>query len=259
LQGTVYNPKSKIFLKKIGIRKGINIAIIGAGTGELIQWISKKVGKIGNVYCTDISTKQIDVLRELIRKKGLTNTKCLVDDITKSVTSPLSINNFDIVYCRWVLAHLQNPRNSHTVTDAIKGMVRLTKSGGIIACEEGDVTTFSAVPPTKAFNEFCELTNQLRINLQLNTDLGAKISSVIKKIENLVDVRSYKWQPTLQTEEAKLMIAYCIPEGKKVILEHTDLNESEIELLYKRLLALAKNNNISINYLTNTYCYAKKA
>lgn len=60
-------------LDAIGIREGMVIADVGAGTGYFSRRMAKRTGPTGKVYAVDIQPEMIRKLRDNAKREGLTN------------------------------------------------------------------------------------------------------------------------------------------------------------------------------------------
>jgi SAM-dependent methyltransferase len=86
---------------------------------------------------------------------------------------PFADQSFDLVYARYLLLHLPDP------TQVLKEMIRVCKSGGIVAVQEPDLTTGPVCyPPNWAFEKTCALTQRLVADAQL----GRKFLHLFRQI-----------------------------------------------------------------------------
>jgi len=60
-------------LDAIGIAPGLTVADIGAGVGYMSWRMAERVGPTGKVYCNDIQPKMLDLLRQNMQQRKLTN------------------------------------------------------------------------------------------------------------------------------------------------------------------------------------------
>src|SRR5262249_28921605 len=112
--------------------------------------IRQLVGRDGHVVGFDLSAAQLAQARQRIGPE-VTN----VSFVEASATDIRWLaESFDLVYCRALLMHLREPRQ------ALAEMFRLLKPGGIIVCEDGDLTS-AASEPASALDAFAELFGRL--------------------------------------------------------------------------------------------------
>src|SRR3954452_22077102 len=62
-------------LDAIGIAKGSSVADIGAGAGYLTWRLAERVGPSGTVYANDIQPRMLELLRQNMAQRKLTNVK----------------------------------------------------------------------------------------------------------------------------------------------------------------------------------------
>jgi predicted methyltransferase len=65
--------KPEVVLQAMGLRKGMTVAEIGAGTGFFSRRIAKAVGPRGKVYAQDIQPEMLELLKGYAAKEGITN------------------------------------------------------------------------------------------------------------------------------------------------------------------------------------------
>jgi ubiquinone/menaquinone biosynthesis C-methylase UbiE len=103
-------------MDELGIEEGMNVADVGAGIGYFTLKLSKRVGKTGKVYASDIDESALAFLNERMNEAGLDNISIIhgrEDDpmIPKaSVDLVLIVNTIQFVKEKTVF--LNNIRNS---------------------------------------------------------------------------------------------------------------------------------------------------
>jgi precorrin-6B methylase 2 len=65
-------------LNAIGIKPGMTVAEVGAGTGYVALRIAKRVGPTGKVYANDLQPEMLDLLRSNAAKAGVTNVETVL-------------------------------------------------------------------------------------------------------------------------------------------------------------------------------------
>ncbi|MBC8168045.1 MAG: class I SAM-dependent methyltransferase [Bryobacteraceae bacterium] len=81
-------------LDKIGIRKGMTVADVGAGSGYFTIRLAKRVGSEGKVFAVDVQPEMLAILRTRTAKAKLTN----VETILGTEADPkLAKNSVDLI------------------------------------------------------------------------------------------------------------------------------------------------------------------
>jgi len=68
-------------LDAIGIAKGSTVADVGAGAGYFTWRLAERVGPSGKVYANDIEPRMLDLLRENMQKRKITNVETVLGAI----------------------------------------------------------------------------------------------------------------------------------------------------------------------------------
>lgn len=143
---SIYDPTTIFHLEMIGISEGSNCLEIGAGSGSIAQWLSKRVGPTGRVVATDIDMRFL---------QGITasNLEIRQHDITRD---ELEEGKYDLVHCRFVLEHLIEPEK------ALKRMADAVRPAGWLLIEESDYSPYLTAdvkdPSAVAFTKACRVS-----------------------------------------------------------------------------------------------------
>jgi SAM-dependent methyltransferase len=65
-------------LNAIGLKPGMTVAEVGAGTGYVTLRMAKRVGPTGKVYANDLQPEMLDLLRSNAAKAGVTNVETVL-------------------------------------------------------------------------------------------------------------------------------------------------------------------------------------
>lgn len=65
-------------LNTIGLRPGMTVAEIGAGTGYVALRMAKRVGPAGKVYANDVQPEMLELLRQNAAKAGIQNVQTVL-------------------------------------------------------------------------------------------------------------------------------------------------------------------------------------
>jgi len=121
-------PPVKI-MDAIGIKPGMVIGEVGAGTGRMTMWIADQVGDYGKVYANDINTGSLEHLKERCKRDGFENVEIIVGEVEDP---KLPAKALDIAFMINVYHHLDSP------APLIRNLLPSLKSDGILAIVECD-------------------------------------------------------------------------------------------------------------------------
>jgi ubiquinone/menaquinone biosynthesis C-methylase UbiE len=94
---------TEAMLAEAGLRPGMRVLDLAAGTGDQSLLAAQKVGATGSVLATDVSASMLAVAEEAAREAGLRNVSTLVADAS---TIDLPEGEFDAAICRFGLMFL---------------------------------------------------------------------------------------------------------------------------------------------------------
>jgi SAM-dependent methyltransferase len=136
----IHDDRTRALLLDAGLKAGDRFVEFGCGLGYVTRWASS-VG--ADALGIDLSADQIEEARDLADGK----TEFLVGSVYDHGLPP---ENFDISYSRWLLIHLNQP------VDAMRSIGAALKPGGLMVCEEADLSAIYTEPPS-AYHEFLDL------------------------------------------------------------------------------------------------------
>ncbi len=116
-------PPDKI-MDAIGVKPGMVLGEIGAGTGRLTVWLADRVGDEGKIYANDIDIQALEHLKERCVKDNLHNVETIVGEIEDPL---LPENALDIAFMINVYHHLDRP------VALIRNIIPCLKATGILA------------------------------------------------------------------------------------------------------------------------------
>ena len=116
--------RGDLLLRELGLKPGMVVADVGAGTGYYARRMAPLVGSSGTVYATDVQPEMMKMLEDGAKKAGLTNIKPILGGL-QSVNLPDA--SVDLAIMVDVYHELEFP------FEVIESLVRALKPGGRIA------------------------------------------------------------------------------------------------------------------------------
>lgn len=252
----MYNENTLSFLLE-RIKPYMNVLEIGCGNGEISRRLTAAAGDIkytgldmtaeGIQECKDASTSE--------------NLDYVVGDITKLEESPVSLNKYDVIFLRWVLAYIPEAQ----MKPAIEKMFSLLADNGLLVLEECDVYACYAAnsqtgEPMKvqAFDDWMTLTKDVDEKLNANFRLGSLISSIAQDTLN-TEVSTRSFQSCFNTTYAKQILSLGLQSASTFLVNKDIISQEAINDLRARIQSdVVTNDLVNINYIDSTICAVEK-
>lgn len=116
-QGTSTIAPAKIY-EAIGVKEGMTVCEIGAGSGELSIAIAKLVGESGRVFTSELGDDRVKALQNSIKKSGLAHITVVTGDAVKTNFPDAAC---DALFMRNVYHHFADPAAmNRSIASALK-------------------------------------------------------------------------------------------------------------------------------------------
>jgi precorrin-6B methylase 2 len=119
--------RGDLLLRELGLKPGMAVADIGAGTGYYARRMAPLVGSSGAVYATDVQPEMLQMLTDSAKKTGLTNIKPVLAGLQ---TVNLPDASIDLAIMVDVYHELEFP------FEVMQSLVRALKPGGRVVFVE---------------------------------------------------------------------------------------------------------------------------
>ncbi len=93
----------------LGLRPGMAVADVGAGSGLFLEPFSRAVGPRGKVYAVDIAPRFVEFMAERARREGLTNVEAVLCGERSVDLAPRSV---DLAFVCDTYHHFEYPRST---------------------------------------------------------------------------------------------------------------------------------------------------
>ena len=219
----VYGPGARELLLRAGIQRGMSVVDLGCGVGMTTQLLAELVGPTGEVIGVDYSPAQVEQARAQLPSE-LSNVRFVE---ASALDTGLRREVFDLVYCRFLLIHLQDPES------ALREMHGLLKPEGIMAIEDGDLTSASSEPRSK-LEEFSNLFGALGPKWGVDYTLGRRLFHLVLNAKfSQVEVTFN--QPVFSRGENKRLLELSVAEAgpsfvSAGLVSHEQLGETVAEM-----------------------------
>jgi SAM-dependent methyltransferase len=227
-----YGPGTRRVLLEAGLRPGMAVADLGCGVGTVTALLADLVGPHGHVVGIDASAAQLAFARERFHARG-SNTTFVEASATDTGLPPAS---FDVVYCRFLLIHLPEPER------ALHEMRALLKPGGILVCEDGDLTTCGSQPPS-ALGAFADLFGQLGPRKGVDYTLGRRLFHMVRAAGFPTPDITFN-QPVLARGEEKRLLELSVAEAAPAFIDAGLITPEDLEHTLVEMRRLAADETV---------------
>lgn len=243
-----FNEQTEYFLRRHGVGPGMRVLDIGCGLGFMTQIIANIVGEIGKVIAIDNNENQVNAAR------GRTpdNLKNIIEYKTCDVYDIESLGqDFDVVYCRFVLHHVQKPLY------AIKQIEKVLKPGGIYIGIEGIMNYAYSYPPHNAWQP-PNLPYDIPEGVDRNGNLGKILPNIIKQA-GMKCFEASIFQPFLIKEDVRQLLLNneCL-DSKEYQIKEGHMTEQEWEAKYQNLQECVDNPDTLIAFYAGNFTASRK-
>jgi len=210
------------FIRFLGSLSKKLICDFGCGTGTLIADIAAGCPD-AKITGLEISGEQLGRAREINRENQ--NVHLVLTD---AANNGLPNGIFDLTYCRYLLEHVTDP------VAAVAEMLRITKPGGVLACQENDLHNVLYWPAVEGLDLVMERFCRLQIELSGDPFIGRKPFDIFRRAGASNIVLSF--EPEIYTQDepdgyrAWLTNARDILFGaRNALIERNMIGASEID------------------------------
>lgn len=157
-------------LQRAGLSRGQTVFDIGCGSGAMTTYLAQQVGEAGLVYAIDISPEQLEVTRKAVESAGFSNVIYIEGDILNASTLPNV--KADIIYLRYVLMHLLEPKK------AVAVMKSCLKAGGAVVGQESILSEASTEPKVPVVERIKSMRSEIGKRLGVDSDIGKNLQEI---------------------------------------------------------------------------------
>jgi ubiquinone/menaquinone biosynthesis C-methylase UbiE len=225
LAGVLQNSTRNLLLTN-GLKEGSSFLDVGCGGGNVATMAAEMVGAIGHVTALDFDETLIALNQQDAIAQGISN----LNYHAISAYDVAYQNEFDVVYARFLLSHLQRP------AEVLLNMLRAAKSGGRVVVEDVQFSGHFCYPANKAFERYLELYAGLANQRGQNPEIGPALFGMFKQA-GIRDVQFEVIQPAFSSGAGKQMAGITMDRIKDAIISEGLAGAAEVAQIQTQLEA----------------------
>lgn len=82
----------------LGVKPGMKVGEVGAGSGSFSRYVAEKVGPGGHVYANELEPRMVEYMKARAAKEGLTNLTVVQGTVSSTGFEPTSLDVIAAVY-----------------------------------------------------------------------------------------------------------------------------------------------------------------
>ncbi|HEY1375292.1 MAG TPA: methyltransferase domain-containing protein [Gemmataceae bacterium] len=228
----VYGPGTRRLLRAARVRPGMRAVDVGCGVGTVTALLADLVGPRGSVVGIDLSREQLAEARRR-QDRGFGNTTFIA---APAADTGLPRASFDVVYCRFLLLHLPDP------AAALAEMRALLKPGGMLVCEDGDLTSSGSEPPS-ALDAFAYLFGRLGPRRGVDYTLGRRLYHLVLAAGFPAPGVMFN-QPVVARGESKRLLELSVAEAGGALIDAGLTTAAELDHTLADMRRLAADGSV---------------
>ena len=215
-------------LTRVRIERGARCLDAGCGGGDVSLELARIAGPGGEVVGIDRDEIKLELAREEAAAAGLDNVSYRAGDVTELDAE----GEFDLVYSRFLLAHLADP------AAAMERLVAAARPGGLVVMEDIDFSGAFCHPESRAYRRFFELFPAAIRAHGGNPTFGPELPGVMARA-GVRDIDVRVTQATGRDPDVKLMPALTFENAIDSVAGAGLARREAVEAMVDELYAFA--------------------
>ena len=246
----LFNRSTQAFLQQSGLKPGMRVLEIGCGIGTMSVWLAQQVGEQGRVVAIDNNQYQVKATARAAEQLQVNNLEAI--ELSAYDLNRLQAD-FDLVYCRFVLHHLESP------TQVVQQIFDLLPKGGIYVAEEGLVSQAFVYPINESWGMerwHNDPHDHETEGVARDGNFGMKLYKTMYDTGfRQLDTRLF--QPVMQTKQQKSLFLPHLDETKRFFLE-SGKTEADWQKHCETLNAMVHDDSVMIGFYQSCLCKGVK-
>ena len=240
LQARRIDPVTRRIFTAAGLEPGMRVLDVGSGAGDVALLVADVVGTGGEVVGFDRSSSALEIARDKVAARGLTNVTFVAGDADEVTFD----QPFDAVVGRYVLQFQSDP------SATLARVASFARPGGVVAFHEIDWSGVSSTPPAPTFDRLHVWLEEAIRRSGANTHSGLSMPSVFRgaglpepelRLESLLGASS---QARVAVERMVGLATSLLPVLTAEGIVTAD--ELDVDTLFDRMMAEIVADNVLI-------------
>jgi len=241
----IHDPTTRALLQQAGLTRTHRYVEFGCGLGFVARWAATQAL---SVTAIDLSEEHLQEARRRAESECLTNIEFLNRNI---YDHGLLSDTFDLSYARWVLMHLKQP------VGAMRKIFDALKPGGLMVCEEGDVSAIYTEPRTFGYEEYRDLALEAGRRRGVDYEGGRRLHLWAREAGfEIIAVSAY--QPHYVTGRHKAFWSWTFEEAGKSLIEAGLIGTEELGRLLEGMRSANQESGVLVGHARNHQLIARK-
>ena len=232
LLSRVMRPTTLELFDRIGLQPHWTCLDAGCGGGDVSCDLARLLGENSHVVGMDVDAEKLELAQTEARQEGLDNVEFRLHDFSRE-GGPA---DFDFVYARFVLSHLQHP------VEALRQMRKFLKPGALLAAEDTDFRAHFCHPPHPAHETYVRLFRATARQRGANPDIGAELPGLLREA-GFTDIQVRIVQPCGITGEVKQLSPLTLENIAASIVDAGLADVQEINNILAQLYEVARDDS----------------
>lgn len=220
----VMQPTTAALFDRLNVGPGLTCLDVGCGGGDVTLELARRVAPSGRVVGVDVDEAKLDLARREADEAGVGNVEYRLLDVRTQAAG----TEFDVVYARFLLSHLDDPAR------AVEAFRRHLRPGGLVVVEDVDFTGHFTWPESPAARRFADLYRAVVQTRGGNPNLGPQLP-VLLTDAGFADVGMHVVQPVATQGEVKLLNPLTLANIADAVLHDGLASREEVDELVRQL------------------------
>ena len=241
----IHDPHTRDLLERAGLTTAHRYVEFGCGLGYVARWAARHAS---SVTAVDLSDEHLGEAQRLAESDGLTNIEFLNRNIYAHGLPP---DAFDISYSRWLLIHLKQP------VDAMRQIRDALKPGGVMVCEEADLSAIYTEPRTFGYEEYRALALDTGRQRGVDYEGGRRLHIWAREAGfEIVEVGAY--HPHYVSGRHKGFWNWTFEEAGRSLVEAGVIDVDELDRLVGGMRLADQESSVLVAHARNHQLIARK-